>query len=146
MSGGFKWKDKSGHEGRDGRDEPRLERGYRELENPRQRSPIRDDVKSKFGDDYNERYARKPQANDVASKFGGGTDGGEEVTVGEKKKKKKEKKPEGPKPTGEPMIIVNVNDRLGTKVSVPCYGSDVIRKSYIPASGPVASLDVAWRG
>ncbi|KAL8737439.1 MAG: hypothetical protein Q9181_001685 [Wetmoreana brouardii] len=45
-------------------------------------------------------------------------------------KEKKEKKKE-PKlaPTAEPMIIVNVNDRLGTKVAIPCLGSDSIRES-----------------
>ena len=40
-------------------------------------------------------------------------------------KPKKEKKV-GPVPTGEPMIIVNVNDRLGTKASIPCLASDSI--------------------
>ena len=44
------------------------------------------------------------------------------------KKEKREKKP-GPVPTGEPMIIVNVNDRLGTKASIPCLASDSISGS-----------------
>ena len=30
-------------------------------------------------------------------------------------------------PTGEPMIIVHVNDRLGTKAAIPCLASDPIR-------------------
>ncbi|KAI9811725.1 MAG: hypothetical protein M1827_005270 [Pycnora praestabilis] len=48
-----------------------------------------------------------------------------------------EKKPGKPKkekkaapiaaPTGEPMIIVHVNDRLGTKAAIPCLASDPIR-------------------
>ncbi|KAI9836328.1 MAG: hypothetical protein M1838_005081 [Thelocarpon superellum] len=29
-------------------------------------------------------------------------------------------------PSGEPMIIVNVNDRLGTKAAIPCLASDPI--------------------
>ena len=129
MTGGFKWKEKPAVESQNNVNDSHLERGYRDPVKPPQRSPVRDDVKSKFGDDYNERYTRKPQANDVASKFGGGVDGGEEASVGDKKKRKKEKKKsEAPQSSGEPMIIVNVNDRLGTKVSVPCYGSDVIRK------------------
>jgi hypothetical protein len=42
------------------------------------------------------------------------------------KKEKKEKKAAAPVPTGEPMIIVNVNDRLGTKAAIPCLASDPI--------------------
>ncbi|KAL8967174.1 MAG: hypothetical protein Q9197_005576 [Variospora fuerteventurae] len=44
-------------------------------------------------------------------------------------KMKKEKKKREPKiaPTAEPMIIVNVNDRLGTKAAIPCLASDSIR-------------------
>ncbi|KAI4214802.1 MAG: hypothetical protein LQ349_009195 [Xanthoria aureola] len=40
----------------------------------------------------------------------------------------KTKKPKAAKiaPTAEPMIIVNVNDRLGTKTAIPCLASDSI--------------------
>ncbi|KAL8878949.1 MAG: hypothetical protein Q9192_008338 [Flavoplaca navasiana] len=40
----------------------------------------------------------------------------------------KSKKPRVPKiaPTEQPMIIVNVNDRLGTKTAIPCLASDSI--------------------
>lgn len=41
---------------------------------------------------------------------------------GEKKEKKA-----APKST-EPMIVVNVNDRLGTKAAIPCFASDRIRE------------------
>lgn len=40
---------------------------------------------------------------------------------------KKEKKPAAPK-SSEPMIVVNVNDRLGTKAAIPCFASDRIRE------------------
>lgn len=30
-------------------------------------------------------------------------------------------------PVGEPMIVVHVNDRLGTKAAVPCLASDTIK-------------------
>jgi hypothetical protein len=30
-------------------------------------------------------------------------------------------------PAGEPMIIVHVNDRLGTKAAIPCLASDPIK-------------------
>lgn len=45
------------------------------------------------------------------------------------KKEKKEKKEPKLAPTTEPMIIVNVNDRLGTKAAIPCLASDSIRVS-----------------
>ncbi|KAL8835557.1 MAG: hypothetical protein Q9176_006834 [Flavoplaca citrina] len=43
-------------------------------------------------------------------------------------KEAKFKKPKVPKiaPTEQPMIIVNVNDRLGTKTAIPCLASDSI--------------------
>ena len=40
--------------------------------------------------------------------------------------KKKPKKPRSTVPTS-PMIIVHVNDRLGTKAAIPCLASDSIR-------------------
>ncbi|KAI4089453.1 MAG: hypothetical protein LQ344_005367 [Seirophora lacunosa] len=54
---------------------------------------------------------------------------GETTTDGTATKAKKEKKTREPKiaPTAEPMIIVNVNDRLGTKAAIPCLASDSIR-------------------
>ena len=116
---GFKWKEKPRHndDDEDRRDERRLERGYREQERPRPRSPARgigrrgDDIESKFGP-QSER-----KRDDVADKFG----------EAPKEEKRKEKKKAEPKiaPVGE-MIIVNVNDRLGTKASIPCLASDPI--------------------
>jgi hypothetical protein len=41
------------------------------------------------------------------------------------KKEKKKKKPVVPQ-SSEPMIIVYVNDRLGTKAEIPCLASDPI--------------------
>lgn len=43
------------------------------------------------------------------------------------KKEKKEKKPVVPQ-SSEPMIVVHVNDRLGTKAAIPCLASDPISK------------------
>jgi outer membrane biosynthesis protein TonB len=45
----------------------------------------------------------------------------------ERKEKKEKKEKERQKPT-EPMIIVTVNDRLGTKAAIPCLASDSVRK------------------
>ncbi|KAK4963289.1 hypothetical protein LTR10_000917 [Elasticomyces elasticus] len=39
----------------------------------------------------------------------------------------KSKKPKAPPaPTG-PVIVVNINDRLGTKAAIPCYASDSVK-------------------
>ncbi|KAH6997199.1 ubiquitin-related domain-containing protein [Ilyonectria destructans] len=50
----------------------------------------------------------------------------------ESSKPKKESKPAAapaaPVGGGEEMIIVNINDRLGTKASIPCYASDRIKE------------------
>lgn len=49
------------------------------------------------------------------------------------KKEKKDKAPAAPAPApaaaadGEEMIVVHVNDRLGTKAAIPCFASDDIK-------------------
>ncbi|KAK3173210.1 hypothetical protein OEA41_006539 [Lepraria neglecta] len=113
--GGFRWKEKPRHDDDDRRDDRRLERGYREQERPRQRSPPRDsgkrdDIESKFG----------PQSENKRDYV--------EPKFGEAPKEEKKKKKAAPTiaPVGE-MIIVNVNDRLGTKASIPCLASDPIK-------------------
>ena len=112
--GGFRWKEKPRHDDDDRRDDRRPERGYREQERPRQRSPPRDsgkrdDIESKFGPQS------EKKRDDVETKFG----------EAPKEEKKKKKAAPTIAPVGE-MIIVNVNDRLGTKASIPCLASDPI--------------------
>jgi hypothetical protein len=51
------------------------------------------------------------------------------------KKEKKEKKPVAPQ-SSEPMIVVHVNDRLGTKAAIPCLASDPISKCLLSAASP----------
>ena len=135
--GGFRWKEKPRYDDddREGRGEGRLERGYREQERerPRQRSPDRRDSGRRERDDDLERKFGRGRV--VEDKFGKTSDGQEKSgdKVGDKasEKPKRERKPV-PAPTGEPMIIVNVNDRLGTKESIPCLASDPISMSYHP--------------
>ena len=101
--GGFKWKEKRRDEDLQDRNASKtLERGYRGIDKDhRPRSPVRD---------------QERMDNDI------------QKSEGKPKKEKKERKEKkvGPVPTGEPMIIVNVNDRLGTKASIPCLASDSI--------------------
>jgi hypothetical protein len=117
--GGFNWKEKRRpddvEQDRDG--DGRLERGYKE--HYRARSPHR----GRDADDP-ELQARKDELSKQENK--------------EKKerKEKKEKKAAAAPVSGEPMIIVNVNDRLGTKAAIPCFASDPISQHRM-ASLPV---------
>lgn len=122
-SGGFKWKEKPRQQDdEDRRDDRRLERGYRDQERPRQRSPARenagrrDDIEAKFGRQRSPLRQQDRKNNGVEEKFGGEPP---------RKEKKKRDKPTIA-PTSQEMIIVNVNDRLGTKAAIPCLASDPI--------------------
>jgi hypothetical protein len=100
---GFKWKEKRREDPdrRNGEQEQGLRRGYKDHYRPRSRSPRRQD-----------RTVEKPIATQELEKA--------------EKKEKKEKKPVAAVPQ-EPMIIVNVNDRLGTRAAVPCLASDPVK-------------------
>lgn len=111
-TGGFRWKDKSRADDARG-DERRLERGYRD----RPRSPRREQEGGRYGDRprYNDRDQRRRDDRDAPRED-------------REKKVKKEKKPVAPQ-SSEPMIVVHVNDRLGTKAAIPCLASDPISMS-----------------
>ena len=120
--GGFKWKEKrqddDGEQSRDG-DRP-LERGYKEQYRARSPRPTRD------ADDHDQESREDPELPKQEKK---------------ERKEKKEKKAAAVPVSGEAMIIVNVNNRLGTKAAIPCYASDPISKhgsfniSLNPANG-----------
>lgn len=104
---GFKWKEKRRYE-----DEPRdrdagLKRGYRDHYRPKSRSRSPPTRSSKVDEERRDR-------------------GHEPDGKPEKKKEKKQKKP-APAAPQQPMIIVTVNDRLGTKKAVPCFASDSVK-------------------
>ncbi|PGH10891.1 hypothetical protein AJ80_07334 [Polytolypa hystricis UAMH7299] len=121
--GGFRWKDKRRPDDDSRREQDRgLQRGYRERE--RARSPHREreqrDSYRNNGDD------NRPKREDRSGRaLPPGEDRDRRDTQGEKKKK--EKKPAAPAAPSEPMIIVHINDRLGTKAAIPCLASDPIR-------------------
>lgn len=120
-TGGFKWKEKSN---KDKNEELNgggkgLERGYRN----RSRSP---------------RQERQPESNGVSieDKFGVADKFGPSKTSDAKTEVENTDKPPQRAPAaaaetqvahGEPMIIVHVNDRLGTKAAIPCLASDPIK-------------------
>jgi hypothetical protein len=100
---GFKWKEKrrDDPDRRNGEQDRGLRRGYKDHYRPRSRSPERQDRAVEKASTVSE-----PEKSD--------------------KKEKKEKKTAAAVPQ-EPMIIVNVNDRLGTKAAIPCLASDPVK-------------------
>jgi hypothetical protein len=124
--GGFRWKEKRRDNDDRDKGERRPERDYRN------RSPRRDERRDR---DEQPRERRERHATsgskasnaddkfDMDSKFG--------PSSGSKKPqsdtRNKPKAEPAAQPTGEPMIIVHVNDRLGTKAAIPCLASDPIK-------------------
>lgn len=127
-SSGFKWKDKP-RRPRD-EDSARLERGYRD------RSPRRDDRRERK-DDGGRDDGRSPRRRErgTDSHIPGQDQEGQEEKPAQKKEKgdkKKDKKvkqqqQEPMSVSNEAMIIVTVNDRLGTKAQIPCLASDSVK-------------------
>lgn len=132
---GFRWKDKKNGNANDSerRSDRRLERGYRE----------RDDDGRRGGrgiDRDGKKDTRTATGADVTDKFGVAAKFGSSATKGDSSSsnsaKDTSKAPEKAAAAssapvavsqGEPMIIVHVNDRLGTKAAIPCLASDPIK-------------------
>lgn len=108
--GGFRWKDKRRDDDtRSGRDERRLERGYRDRED-RGRSPRRERDADRDRDRHRDSERDRGRPDEEA------------------RRERKKKKAAAPAPPSEPMITVIVNDRLGTKAAIPCLASDPISR------------------
>lgn len=127
--GGFRWKERR-REGDDTRQADRgLERGYRERNRERDSDRDRQRASSRDRDDGNRRPRRRSE--DRAPRERDGDRNRDNREKDERKpKEKKEKKGKIEKKltaSGEPMIVVNVNDRLGTKAAIPCLASDPIK-------------------
>ena len=107
--GGFRWKEKRRDENDDKTtgDNKVLQRGYKE--HYRERSPPREDRD----------YPSKANAHTPSELK-------EDKQARKERKEKKAKKAAAVPASDEPMIIVNINDRLGTKAAIPCYASDPI--------------------
>lgn len=134
--GGFKWKEKKlPRENEGGERDGRLERGYRDREELVRRGgngngygygyERRDGGGERWRDDRRGggedrwRDEDKPTAATAAAK--------KDKNKKEDKEKKKEKKKKPLPVSNEPMIIVTVNDRLGTKAQIPCLASDSVK-------------------
>ena len=113
-TGGFRWKEKRrDDDSRDDNDRG-LDRGYRDR-GDRPRSPRRDRPSNRYEDRPGDRDRRRDDRDAPRE------------DREKKKKEKKEKKPVVPQ-SSEPMIVVHVNDRLGTKAAIPCLASDPISR------------------
>lgn len=113
--GGFRWKEKRRDDDSGARgDERKLERGYRER-GDRPRSPRREQDTDRYGD-------RRRDGDGGRER----TERDEKEERRQRKREKREKKAVAAAQSAEPMIVVNVNDRLGTKAAIPCLASDPI--------------------
>lgn len=138
-TGGFKWKQRpSNAEADDSRRDDRRSRYDDDRRGPSSRSNYRDDHRRddnyRPGDrdrGYARRRSRSPQ-RDRDNRRDRSRDGDRDRDRDSRppKREKKEKAPAAAAAApamaadGEEMIIVHVNDRLGTKAAIPCFGSD----------------------
>ena len=76
---------------------------------------------AKFGTSYKPR----PQANDTTTTPSTTTISSQPIE--KKSSSKPPKRPSAPPVSNEQMIIVNINDRLGTKAAIPCLASDPVK-------------------
>ncbi|KAK7562500.1 ubiquitin-related domain-containing protein [Phyllosticta paracitricarpa] len=120
--GEYRRRSRSPRGGRDDRRERETDGAERDRYRParRERSP---GYRERRRDDRRERD--RDEALDVASKFGMAS--APDRPAGANGKKDKKKVEHKIAPTTEPMIIVTVNDRLGTKAQIPCLASDPIK-------------------
>lgn len=109
-SKGFRWKDSGrGKDDSHDRGEAGRRRDYRDR-SPDRRGPRDGDRERGRGRDGEGRL-RSPQPHDAGSKDKG---------------KKEKKAAVAPAAANQEMIVVHVNDRLGTKSAIPCLPSDTI--------------------
>lgn len=123
-TGGFRWKEKRRDDESRG-DDRRLDRGYRDRgDHPR--SSRRNHDEDHPGDRYRDRDSDHEREREREPRRRDDRDAPQEDR--EKKVEKKEKKEKKPVAlqSSEPMIVVHVNDRLGTKAAIPCLASDPI--------------------
>ncbi|KAF2169159.1 hypothetical protein M409DRAFT_20383 [Zasmidium cellare ATCC 36951] len=120
---------------RDSRDERREDERPRRRDNDdRDRDEDRPARRRDAGDSYrpgNNTTTTSSRDEEIKRKFGDTptSTSTKDAPTTDPKPAKKDKKSKPPKQitTNEPMIIVNVNDRLGTKAAIPCLASDSVK-------------------
>ncbi|KAI9776166.1 MAG: hypothetical protein M1839_000582 [Geoglossum umbratile] len=120
--GGFRWKDRRREDDRDtgsGRDTWRNDRSNHDVN---RRRDVRDGYDREDDRDAGRRRrsSRSPKDKDAATPAA-------EKRVDKPDKPEKPSKQKKTAVSQEPMIIVHVNDRLGTKAAIPCLASDPVK-------------------
>ncbi|KAL4812908.1 ubiquitin-related domain-containing protein [Aspergillus spinulosporus] len=122
--GGFRWKDKRSNNDGQNEGDARLDRGYR---NRSPRRPYdRDRDRDRDRDQGYDRYRDRGDYRDRDRDRNRDRNRDRDPNRAQKEKKEKKPKPAAPSGSGEAMIVVHVNDRLGTKAAIPCLPSDTI--------------------
>ncbi len=140
-NGGFKWKDKrSSNNADDDRRDRGLERGYRNRSPRRDRDRDRDQDRDRDRNSDRETNRDRDNRPRDRDRERDSDRSGPSSKPEKDRKDKRDKQPAdssaapkpkpAPKPKvgGEEMIIVHVNDRLGTKAAIPCFPSDQIKQ------------------
>ncbi|KAI7280143.1 hypothetical protein KC345_g4960 [Hortaea werneckii] len=136
-STGFKWKDKRPRDddtesGATSRDSDRLHRGYRDRSprprNTHDRNPERKGTELSRSTHTRTDERTRTHDTDPLDRTSNPQRDRPRADDSKPKKKKKPSSSSAPAPaSGGPMIIVNVNDRLGTKAAIPCLASDSVK-------------------
>ncbi|KEY70235.1 hypothetical protein S7711_04344 [Stachybotrys chartarum IBT 7711] len=138
-SKGFRWKDSKPNDRSSDRRDPDRRRDYRDRSPPRNNDQGRFRERDRGGDRGQERHERErdryqDRNRDHERDHGRDTEKPRRSDAGERskndgekkaKKEKKDKKAAAIAP-GQELIVVNINDRLGTKTAVPCLPSDTV--------------------
>jgi hypothetical protein len=118
---GFRWKEQRPRDGGSDRDQPDRRRDFRD------RSPRRDRPRDRDGprdrDRARDRDADRDREGESSRPKRTDRDENDKRSADKKEKKKKKTAAIAP---GQELIVVNINDRLGTKAAVPCLPSDTI--------------------
>ena len=124
--GGFRWKDKRSNKDSQNEGDVRLDRGYRNRSprRPYDRDQDRERDRDRGHDRYRGDYRERDRYRDRDRDRDRNRD--RDPNRAQKEKKEKKPKPAAPSGSGEAMIVVHVNDRLGTKAAIPCLPSDTI--------------------
>ncbi|EEU41027.1 uncharacterized protein NECHADRAFT_99333 [Fusarium vanettenii 77-13-4] len=127
-SGGFRWKgDRRDNDRRDFRRRSPHGRGDRDRDRDRDRGYGRDRGRDReHGRDRDRDRDYRRDNRDRDRDRGDRGDRRDRERDRDQPKEKKEKPKAPVAQAGEEMIIVNVNDRLGTKAAVPCLESDTV--------------------
>ncbi|KAL4942612.1 ubiquitin-related domain-containing protein [Aspergillus oleicola] len=135
--GGFRWKDKRSNNDGQQEGDARLDRGYRNRSPRRPYDRDRGGRDRDRGDRYRNDYRDSDRDRDRDRDSGRRRDLGRPRSRSrdrdrnsedrqDRPRKEKKLKPAAPVMAGEAMIIVHVNDRLGTKAAIPCLPSDTV--------------------